>query len=191
MKNIIEALLKAQMEMGTALKDSSNPFFKSKYADLNSIREACMPVLNKYGIVVLQPTVVIDGKNYVKTLLLHTSGESMESLTEILYKAVGDAQGQGSGITYARRYGLQSFVNVGAEDDDGNSASKQQFPAIKTSTLQITSEIVWLTDVQFETAMKSDKKGILATLSAFNGQKGKKMTGEQLTKLTNQLNIAK
>lgn len=123
MKNIIEALLKAQMEMGTALKDSSNPFFKSKYADLNSIREACMPVLNKYGIVVLQPTVVIDGKNYVKTLLLHTSGESMESLTEILYKAIGDAQGQGSGITYARRYGLQSFVNVGAEDDDGNKAS--------------------------------------------------------------------
>jgi len=141
MKNIIEALLKAQMEMGTALKDSANPFFKSKYADLNSIREACMPVLNKYGIVVLQPTVVIDGKNYVKTLLLHTSGESMESLTEILYKAIGDAQGQGSGITYARRYGLQSFVNVGAEDDDGNKAStptpkievpKQKAPLLAT-----------------------------------------------------------
>jgi hypothetical protein len=53
------------------------------------------------------------------------------------------------------------------------------------------SEIIWLTEDQFNTAMKSDKKGILATLSAFNGQKGKKMTGEQLTKLTNQLNLAK
>jgi hypothetical protein len=141
MKNIIEALLKAQMEMGSAVKDSLNPFFKSKYADLNSIREACMPVLNKYGIVVLQPTVVIDGKNYVKTLLLHTSGESMESLTEILYKVTGDAQGQGSGITYARRYGLQSLVNVGAEDDDGTKAStptpkveapKQKAPLLST-----------------------------------------------------------
>jgi hypothetical protein len=138
MKNLIEALLNAQMEMESASKGSSNPFFKSKYADLNSIREACMPVLNKYGIVVLQPTVVFEGKNYVKTLLFHTSGESMESLTEILYKSVGDAQGQGSGITYARRYGLQSFVNVGAEDDDGNKASqakKEEAPKQKAPLL--------------------------------------------------------
>ena len=183
MKLISKALLDAQKEMGNAVKDSKNPFFKSSYADLNSIREACMPALNKYGIVVLQPTAFIDGKNFIKTILLHESGESIESLTEIVYSKQNDAQSQGSGITYARRYGLQSFVNVGAEDDDGNSASKH--------TISEKFEIVWLTDAQFETAMKSDKKGILATLSAFNGQKGKKMTGEQLTKLTNQLNIAK
>lgn len=127
-KQISKALLDAQKEMGTALKDSSNPFFKSKYADLNSIREACMPSLNKYGIVVLQPTSFVDGKNFIKTILLHESGESMESLTEIVYNKQNDAQSQGSGITYARRYGLQSFVNVGAEDDDGNSASKQPTP---------------------------------------------------------------
>ncbi len=123
MKQISKALLDAQKEMGTALKDSKNPFFKSSYADLNSIREACMPSLNKHGIVVLQPTAFIDGKNFIKTILLHESGESMESLTEIIYSKQNDAQSQGSGITYARRYGLQSFVNVGAEDDDGNKAS--------------------------------------------------------------------
>lgn len=123
MKQIATALLNAQREMGTAIKDSSNPFFKSKYADLNSIREACMPSLNKYGIVVLQPTVHIEGKNFVKTLLLHESGETIECLTEIIYSKVNDAQSQGSGITYARRYGLQSLVNVGADDDDGNKAS--------------------------------------------------------------------
>lgn len=123
MKQIATALLKAQKQMGNAIKGSANPYFKSKYADLNSIREACMPALNDNGIVVLQPTVVMDGKNYVKTLLLHESGESLEYLTEILYKNVGDAQGQGSGISYARRYGLQSFVNIGADDDDGNHAS--------------------------------------------------------------------
>ena len=120
------ALLSAQREMGMAVKDSQNPFFKSKYADLNSIREACMPSLNKYGIVVLQPTIVQDGKNYVKTLLLHESGESMECITEIIFDKQNSAQAQGSGISYARRYGLQSFVNIGAEDDDGNKAVEKK-----------------------------------------------------------------
>lgn len=124
MKNIIKALLEAQKQMGNAIKDSKNPYFKSKYADLNSIREACMPILNQNGIVVLQPTVNIEGRNYVKTLLLHESGEALESLTEIIYSKQNDAQAQGSGITYARRYGLQSLINIGAEDDDGNAASK-------------------------------------------------------------------
>lgn len=123
MKLIATALLKAQKEMGTAKKDAKNPFFKSTYADLNSIREACMPHLNNNGIVVLQPTAFIDGKNFIKTILLHESGESIEALTEIIYSKINDAQSQGSGITYARRYGLQSLVNVGAEDDDGNKAS--------------------------------------------------------------------
>ena len=136
MKLIAKALLEAQKEMGNAIKDSSNPFFKSKYADLNSIREACMPALNAHGIVVLQPTIHIEGKNFVKTLLLHESGESIECLTEIIYSKANDAQSQGSGITYARRYGLQSLVNVGAEDDDGNKAStpaKVQLPALPSS----------------------------------------------------------
>ncbi len=123
MKLIAKALLDAQKEMGNALKDSKNPFFKSNYADLNSIREACMPALNKYGIVVLQPTAFIEGKNFIKTVLLHESGETIEALTEIVYSKQNDAQSQGSGITYARRYGLQSLVNVGAEDDDGNKSS--------------------------------------------------------------------
>jgi hypothetical protein len=126
MKNIATALLKAQKEMGNAIKDSKNPFFKSSYADLNAIREACMPALNNNGIVVLQPIVHIDGKNFVKTVLLHESGETFESLTEIVYSKQNDAQAQGSGITYARRYGLQSIVNIGAEDDDGNKASNPQ-----------------------------------------------------------------
>lgn len=124
-KNIAKALLEAQKEMGNATKGSNNPFFKSKYADLNAIREACMPALNKNGIVVLQPTVHIEGKNFIKTVLLHESGETFEGLTEIIYNKQNDAQAQGSGITYARRYGLQSLVNVGADDDDGNKASQK------------------------------------------------------------------
>lgn len=141
-KTIATALLKAQKEMGNAIKDSKNPFFKSNYADLNAIREACMPALNNNGIVVLQPIVHIDGKNFVKTVLLHESGETFESLTEIIYSKQNDAQAQGSGITYARRYGLQSLVNVGAEDDDGNKASKvstekKEYLTLETATMQL------------------------------------------------------
>jgi hypothetical protein len=122
MKQIATALLKAQSEMSNAKKGAVNPFFKSKYADLNSIREAVIPTLNANGISVLQPIVHLDGKNFVKTILLHETGELMESLTEIVYNKINDAQAQGSGISYARRYSLQSFVCVGADDDDGQKA---------------------------------------------------------------------
>ncbi len=120
---IASSLLKAQAEMGDAKKDSTNPFFKNKYADLNSVREACIPILNKHGISALQPMVNKDGKNFVNTILLHESGEYLSSLTEVVFEKIGNAQAQGSGITYARRYGLQAFVNIGSEDDDGQKAS--------------------------------------------------------------------
>lgn len=122
---IAAAFVKAQSVMGNATKDNKNPFFKSTYADLNSVREACLPALNENGISVLQPIVQADGKNFVKTILLHESGETIESFTEILFSKPNDPQAQGSGITYARRYGLQSLVNIGAEDDDGNKAAEK------------------------------------------------------------------
>ena len=130
MKNIATALLKAQTEMSNPKKDATNPFFKSKYADLNAVREAVIPILNNNGIVVLQPIKNIEGKNFVSTILLHETGEMLESFTEIVYNKTNDAQAQGSGITYARRYGLQSFVCVGADDDDGNKASAPVDPNI-------------------------------------------------------------
>lgn len=144
-KNIAKAFIAAQKEMSNASKDSKNPFFKSQYADLNSVREACLPALNKNGIGVLQPIVQKEGKNFVNTILLHESGETIESFTEILFSKPNDAQAQGSGITYARRYGLQSLVSIGAEDDDGNSASKEQTIKLEMSedmkeTLRVKNE---------------------------------------------------
>jgi hypothetical protein len=138
MKNIATALVKAQSEMSNPKKGNTNPFFKSKYADLNAVREAVIPILNKNGITVLQPLVHKDGKNFVNTILLHESGEMMESFTEIIYSKTNDAQAQGSGITYARRYGLQSFVCVGADDDDGNKASQ---PAKQLGVVDIEREL--------------------------------------------------
>jgi len=133
------ALLKAQQEMGEAVKGAKNPFFKSSFADLNSIREAVLPAFNKNGIAVLQPTVVVDGKNYVNTLLLHESGEYIGSLTEIKVAKANDAQAEGSGISYARRYGLQSMANVGAKDDDGEAAVDRQTKATKVSTISAST----------------------------------------------------
>jgi hypothetical protein len=131
MKQIATALLNAQGEMSNPKKGATNPFFKSKYADLNAIREAVIPVLNAHGISVLQPIVHFENKNFVKTILLHESGELLESLTEIIYNKQNDAQAQGRGISYARRYALQSFVCVGADDDDGQKAVQNKPNATK------------------------------------------------------------
>lgn len=135
---IAAALVQAQAEMENATKGSKNPFFKSTYADLNAIREVALPALNKNKIVALQPTVVIDGKKYVQTTLMHETGEFISGITEILSVKENDAQAQGSGISYARRYGLSAILNVGAEDDDGNAASgkKQEPVAVQVPVAQ-------------------------------------------------------
>lgn len=123
---IAPAFLKAQKEMSNAVKGANNPFFKSKYADLNAVREAVIPALNAQGISVLQPTCVIDGKNYVETILIHESGEFMSGFTEIISDKPNDAQKHGSGLSYGRRYGLSAITGIGAEDDDANHASSKQ-----------------------------------------------------------------
>jgi hypothetical protein len=120
---IYRALAAAQMEMGPALKDSTNPAFKSKYADLASVMSACMPALNKHGIAVIQPIYDEDGKRYVKTILAHESGDQLECRVELIL-AKNDMQGYGSAVTYARRYGLMSMAGIAPEDDDGNAAAK-------------------------------------------------------------------
>lgn len=116
------AILKAQKAMGNAVKDSKNPFFKSSYADLNAVREACIPALNENGVSVLQTTTFKDGKSFVQTTLLHESGEFISTDTEILCAKQNDPQAYGSGISYARRYGLQALVCLGSTDDDGEAA---------------------------------------------------------------------
>lgn len=125
---IASALLKSQREMGNATKESKNPFFKSSYASLNAVREAVTPALNANGITVLQPTVELNGKSYVETLLLHESGEWISGLTEVVAAKINDPQAAGSGISYSRRYGLQSLLSIGAEDDDGEAAMGRNKP---------------------------------------------------------------
>lgn len=119
---ITPALLASQKKIEAVEKNANNPFFHSKYADLNSLIDACKSILNSNDILVLQP--IIDG--HVETRLIHISGEWMSSKTKIVCKAENDPQAQGSAITYARRYGLQSMLFMSSEDDDGERATNHQ-----------------------------------------------------------------
>jgi len=121
-KELATALAKAQGEMKNAAKDSANPFFKSKYADLASVVEAIRAPFAKYGLSYLQ-RVEESAKDEVKveTILFHESGESFSLGVLALPVTKADAQGYGSALTYARRYSL-SLLGVAPEDDDGNAA---------------------------------------------------------------------
>ena len=124
MKGIATALAKAQANMGKALKQANNPHFRSKYADLGNVMDACPPALNAAGIALIQPTGEDEHGRFVETILIH--GESGESLTcrVPLIVSKNDMQGYGSAVTYARRYGLMAMAGIAPEDDDGHAASK-------------------------------------------------------------------
>lgn len=111
---IAQALLKAQNQFMTASKDAKNPFFKSKYATLNSVWEAVEKALHDNGLSCLQP---IKG-NMVQTVILHTSGQYISSECPIICAKEKDPQALGSAITYARRYALASMLGVMTDDDD-------------------------------------------------------------------------
>jgi len=119
--NISSALLKAQKNIEGATKGSANPFFRSKYADLNSVMDACKQHLNEQGISVLQPVQSDEHGDYVETTLLHESGEWITSRMKLMVNKQ-NMQELGSAVSYARRYALQSLVFVGANDDDGEAA---------------------------------------------------------------------
>ena len=117
------ALAKAQGEIDTAKKDANNPHFKTKYADLASVWDACRGALSKNSVAVVQaPGTDDSGAVTMTTTLAHSSGEWMSS-TMACKPAKQDAQAIGSVITYLRRYALASMVGVAPEEDDGNAAS--------------------------------------------------------------------
>lgn len=123
--SIAEAMSKAQAKVEGAVKGKANPAFKgSKYADLQSVWDACREALTGNGIAVVQfPGDCVDGRVFMTTILTHSSGEWMRETLSIPLGKV-DAQGYGSAITYARRYALAAIAGVSPEDDDGNAASR-------------------------------------------------------------------
>lgn len=130
MKNIASALVKAQKQFGPALKSSSNPHFKSRYADLAACVEAVIEALNDNGIALVQFTHECDSGVIVETQFIHESGETLSAGKLHVPAAKHDAQGYGSALTYARRYSLMAACGIAPEDDDGNAASKRVDPQV-------------------------------------------------------------
>jgi hypothetical protein len=124
MKAISTALVKAQKEFGPALKTSTNPHFRSRYADLSACVEAVIDALNNNGIALVQKChESSDGVN-VETMLIHETGETLSCGILHVPASKQDPQGYGSALTYARRYSLMAACGIAPEDDDGNAASR-------------------------------------------------------------------
>lgn len=126
MKQIATALLAAKKAFGPALKDKTNPAFKSKYADLGACLDAVADPCVKAGIVLYQETFEDDTGVTVETVFLHESGESLRCGKLHVPAAKQDPQGYGSALTYARRYSLMTACGIAPEDDDGNAAANAQ-----------------------------------------------------------------
>jgi hypothetical protein len=122
-ENIYTALAKAQTSMGKALKDSSNPHFKSKYADLASVMNACLGALTTNGIAVTHSTEWSETEQQLVTTFTHGTSDTSCSIAIPLLLGKRDMQGLGSAITYARRYGVMALAGIAPEDDDGNAAA--------------------------------------------------------------------
>ena len=131
------ALSKAQADITGALKDSSNPFFKSKYADLASCWDACRKQLAANGLAVIQTTEPTEAGLMLVTTLAHSSGQWVRGSMPVLTKD-SSPQGQGSGITYARRYALAAIVGLAQIDDDAEAAQGRK-PAASTSPAVLKS----------------------------------------------------
>ena len=122
MKNIYSAFVKAQTGFAPALKTSTNPHFKSKYADLSACIEAVMDSLNSNGIALVQKTSLDETGVTVETVFIHESGESFSGGPLHVPAAKQEPQGYGSALSYARRYSLMAACGIAPEDDDGNAA---------------------------------------------------------------------
>lgn len=127
-KHIAAALVKAQTAFGPALKSSSNPHFRSKYADLSTCVEAVIDALNANGIALIQRTHPCQTGVIVETVFIHESGDFYSAGTLHVPAQKNDAQGYGSALTYARRYSLMAACGIAPEDDDGNAASRKPAP---------------------------------------------------------------
>jgi len=157
---LMGALAKAQGEMIHAVKDSVNPHFKSKFADLAAVWQACREPLAKNGLAVTQTMDFAGERQVLVTTLGHSSGQWIKSIVALPIQKPG-AQELGSCLTYCRRYALASMVGVYQDDDDGELAQKKEAPrGPKITERQLNEVEEWL--VAFPDARKTlcDRYGI-------------------------------
>jgi len=140
--NLAKALSIVQGKLTYAKKDSANPFFKSKYADLESVWDACRDLLSDNGLAVVQlPGEYFEGTMALTTIITHSSGEWISQQMS-LPVTKPDAQGAGSALTYMRRYALAAAVGVVQADDDGNAASAPKQVKSSSSMKSVAEDIL-------------------------------------------------
>jgi hypothetical protein len=163
--SIYKKLFEAKKEIGKISKDSTNPFFKSKYFDINGLLEHVEPILQKHELLLLQPI----SNGAVSTIIYDIDTENKNYMSSsIQLPIIQDPQKLGSAITYYRRYTLQSLLGLQAEDDDGNTATNQ---------VKVESKPV-LTDEQFAKCFDANNEDIRTMLNKCS------MTKKQRAELT-------
>ena len=148
---MIAALIKAQGAFKPAVKDAVNPHFKSRYVTLQAVLDAVQPALHANGFALVQATRVADGKTVLNTALIHTSGERIEADYPV-HPVKADPQGEGSALTYARRYALMALCGIAPEDDDGNAAVAAVTPTAGVWERLDPEEQAWLEKVAADVA---------------------------------------
>ena len=126
MTTLAAAFIAAKRAFGPALKDKTNPAFRSKYADLGACLEAVEDALLTNGIALIQETSLDETGVTVETVFMHESGMERRCGKLHVPASKQDPQGYGSALTYARRYSLITVCGIAPEDDDGNAASRKQ-----------------------------------------------------------------
>ena len=138
-RNVYAALAAAQSEMDAAVKGSVNPAFKSRYADLADVVQACRQALNKNGLAFFHQMVSLDGQLAMRTVVAHGASDTTIECDVPLIVSKQDMQGMKSATTYAKRIGLESVTGIAPEDDDGNAAAKSpppKAPHVSTEALR-------------------------------------------------------
>jgi hypothetical protein len=162
MKNLATALVKAQKAFGPALKTSTNPHFKSRYADLAACVEAVIDALNDNGIALIQKNYDCTNGVMIETMFIHESGEMLECGILHVPANKQDAQGYGSALTYARRYSLMAACGIAPEDDDGNTA-------VRKTTVDENALVDHLAAIEASTDQDGLKNAYKAAYAACNG----------------------
>lgn len=179
MQKIATALVKAQKAFGPALKSSTNPHFKSRYADLAACVEAVIDALNENGIALVQHSHECADGIIIETIFIHESGEMISGGKLHVPATKQDAQGYGSAMTYARRYSLQAACGIAPEDDDGNNASRAKPKSTRTKA-EIEALITATTSSEQLTAtwktLAADERELVRELAAKHNDK---LKGEQ------------
>lgn len=164
---IAAAFVKAQKAFGPALKSSTNPHFKSRYADLSACVEAVVDALNNNGIGLIQRCYDNSTGVMVETVFVHESGEVLECGILHVPASKQDPQGYGSALTYARRYSLMAACGIAPEDDDGNSASRKTEIKSTVNESQIADLLAAMDEV---TTIKDLQEAYKDAYKATNGE---------------------